>query len=695
MKKTISAGILALASVVLLAQEEQKNDTIPKEHIHLSDIIVKGDFSTDPTFTVQVNNQSEQPVQPKNVADLFQNVEGMNFIKRGNYAIDPSFRASQYEQLNVQYDGGVKAMHACPNRMDPVTTHILPEEVDKIEVIKGPYSVRYGANFGGVINMVTTKPGMKEKGLSGDVKAGFESNGTTYLTSGGLQYVGNKFHLKGNVGYRDFGNYDDGNGDEVPSAFKSTDYALGAGYSPNHKHHIMVHWRESFGRDVLHAGLPMDTDIDDSSIFSFDYYANHLSGVLNQFTVKAYYSSVNHIMSNTLRPSFNMMEAISSVYADTYGGKIEAKWIPNKKLNIFTGVDMFNVKREGAKRVLRKVMNGNPVPNPMWRETDVWQDAYINDLGVFTEGSYRISESIALKAGLRLDFVNSKPESLADNFQHIYGNLNEFNDTNISGHIGLKYASESNHIWELALGRGVRSANMTERYINYFTVGQDAYRYVGNPNLKPEANHQIELGFKNKTRLSDESSFQFNYGFSAYYAMLTDYITAVVNNDLVTPMAPMVKSFVNIEDAYKTGFELFIDTHFTQNWTLGTSLAYVYAKNKYLDESLSLTPPLTAKFNLKYGNNKFMSNLKFRAVATQKEIATSFGETETPGYGVMDLEMVYKPLKGLSVGGAVLNIFDKSYHNHQNFVFKNQADFGMVPINEMGRNFTLFTRYSF
>jgi hypothetical protein len=41
--------------------------------------------------------------------------------------------------LNIQFDGGTKAMHACPNRMDPITTHVIPEEIEKIEIIKGPY----------------------------------------------------------------------------------------------------------------------------------------------------------------------------------------------------------------------------------------------------------------------------------------------------------------------------------------------------------------------------------------------------------------------------------------------------------------------------------------------------------------------------------------------------------------------------
>ncbi|MDG4949774.1 TonB-dependent receptor [Weeksellaceae bacterium KMM 9724] len=679
-----------------IINDQDSIEFLASDKIHLSDIIIKGDFFTDPTFTIEVNNQDKKAVQPKNVADLFQDVDGMSFIKRGNYAIDPSFRASQYEELNIQYDGGVKAMHACPNRMDPVTTHVLPEDIDKIEIIKGPYSVRYGANFGGVINMVTNKPGLGDLGISGDLKAGYESNGNTYLTSAGLKYVANKFHVKGNLGYRDFGNYKDGNGVEVPSAFRSTDYSLGAGFSPSIKHHFMANWRQSFGRDVLHAGLPMDTDSDDSSIFSFDYYADHLEGKIKQVAFKVYYSFVDHVMSNSLRPSFNKMSAVSEVEATTYGGKLEAQYVPNENLKLYLGADMFNVERAGTKYMIKKLdMQGNPIANPSTMETDVWQDAYVNDLGLFVEANYQLKKPLVLKAGLRLDFIESKPELVAENFKQIYGELDTYHDTNFSGHIGLKFSPNKKMIYELAIGQGVRSANMTERYINYFTVGQDRYNYVGNPNLKPEINRQVELGFKNKARLNENSQVKFNYGASVYYSMIENYISAIIDPSLATMTAPDVKTYINVEEAYKTGFELFVDTQFNPRWSFGTSLAYVYAKNKDFDESLPLLPPFTAKFNLMYERDDFGANLKFRALSTQKNLATSFGETETPGYGIWDFEMTYMSIKGLSIGGAVQNMFDKAYHNHQNFSYVNQADFGNVPINEPGRNFSVFTRYSF
>jgi len=137
MKTIFSVLLCALIATISFSQEKKeiKKDTVKR--VKLDEVIVTGKLKTDPIHFIISNNYDKNVVQPKNVADLFNNINGFSVIKRGNYAIDPSFRGSQYEQLNIQYDGGTKAMHACPNRMDPITTHIIPEEIAKIEIIKG------------------------------------------------------------------------------------------------------------------------------------------------------------------------------------------------------------------------------------------------------------------------------------------------------------------------------------------------------------------------------------------------------------------------------------------------------------------------------------------------------------------------------------------------------------------------------
>ena len=87
--------------------------------------------------------------------------------------------------------------------------------------------------------------------------------------------------------------------------------------------------------------------------------------------------------------------------------------------------------------------------------------------------------------------------------------------------------------------------------------------------------------------------------------------------------------------------------------------------------------------------------MQYNIVATQNELAPSFGEISTGGYQTMDLRLGYRPVENWSIGIAGLNIFDKTYHNHLNFAFRNQEGFANVPIKEQGRNFTVFVQYKF
>lgn len=699
--KTLHFVLLyTLFTTISFGQEQNqiKQDSTEQEITKLDEVIVTGNIKTDPVLTVVANNYYEEIVQPKNVADLFNNINGFSVIKRGNYAIDPSFRAAQYEQLNIQYDGGTKAMHACPNRMDPITTHIIPEEIAKIEIIKGPYTVRYGATFGGIVNLVTQKPDYEDYGLHGKVSAGFESNGNSLVNMAQLQYIQEKYDIVANAGYRDFGNYEDGNGTEIPSAFRSTDYGLKLGYNFSDDQRLQAHWRQSFGRDVLHAALPMDTDYDNSSILSLDYKLDNIGEVAKSLTAKAYYSYVDHLMSNNNRPNFTMMEASSAVDAATIGGKLELNWKPLEKLNLFSGLDAMHVARDGGRTRIVKVMNGNTLPMPMTFNDKVWQDSYITDLGVFTEAKYSLNSKTILTAGLRYDNVTSDIQDPADDFAAMY-DLKKRTEHNISGTISIKNRVSDHFTLEAAYGRGVRSANMIERYINHFTVGQDPYEYLGNPNLKAEVNNQFEIGFKGNQPLTNGFN-NFRYETSFYYSFFENYIVGVIDPNITRKFNPMaepknVKVFQNIEEAYKTGFEITAQLDFLENYYFKTEFAYVYTRNKDLYESLPLTPPFNTKFIIGFLKEKFWGNIQYNLVSEQDNISKSFGETETDGYQTLDIRLGVKPIKSITLGVALINAFDEAYVNHLNFSFTNQADFGYTPITEPGRNFSAFLQYTF
>ena len=700
MKTFCSVLLCALITVVSYGQEqkETKKDTTKQKATQLNEVIVTGNLKTDPVLTVVSNNYDEKIVQPKNVADLFNNINGFSVIKRGNYAIDPSFRGAQYEQLNIQYDGGTKAMHACPNRMDPITTHIIPEEISKIEIIKGPYTVRYGATFGGIVNLVTQKPDYEDYGLHGKVSGGYESNGNSLVNLVQLQYIQDKYDIVANAGYRDFGNYEDGNGTEIPSSFRSTDYGIKLGYNFSEDQRLQAHWRQSFGRDVLHAALPMDTEYDNSSILSLDYTLDNIGKTIKSLTAKVYYSYVDHLMTNDKRPSFMMMEAASAVDAVTAGGKIELNWNPFEKLNIFSGLDALHIARDGGRTRLVKVMNGNPLPTPMEFNDKVWQDSYITDIGVFTEAKYSLGANTIFTAGLRYDNVVSDIQDPEEDFAAMY-NLEKRTEHNVSGTVSVKKRVSDKFTLEAAYGRGVRSANMIERFINHFTVGQDPYEYIGNPDLKAEVNNQFEIGFKGNEPLKNGFN-SFKYETSFYYSFFENYIVGIVDESLTRKFNPMLeptnpKVFRNLDQAYKTGFEVMAQIDFLNHYYFKSEFSYVYAKNKDLKESLPLTPPLTTRLSLGINKSKYWANVQYNLVSKQDHISRSFGETATDGYQTLDIRLGVKPIKNMTLGVAVINAFDEAYSNHLNFSFTNQTDLGSIPITEPGRNFSAFLQYIF
>jgi iron complex outermembrane receptor protein len=220
----------------------------------LDEILLSSNPLEDITHSITVVDDIKKGSQPRNAAELFNDINGFSIQKRSAMASEPSLRAFKYEQMNIKFDGATKICPACPNRMDPITSHVIPEEIGKIEVVKGPYTVRFGQTFGGVVNMVTTTP--CEQGLHGSVQAGYELNGENVVTRAEIQYAKEKYDVTFNGEYRDFGDYEDGNGVETPAGFNTVSYSLKTGIGTLLKiTRLQLDWRQKFGKDIDHAGL--------------------------------------------------------------------------------------------------------------------------------------------------------------------------------------------------------------------------------------------------------------------------------------------------------------------------------------------------------------------------------------------------------------------------------------------------------
>lgn len=660
--------------------------------IDLSEIIVDANPFRDISQSIVINDTEKKISQPRSVGHLFKDIQGFGIVKRGAYASEPVFRSFKYEQLNIQYDGGMKIMNACPSRMDPITTHVIPEEIDKIEIVKGPFTVRFGQNFGGIINLVSKNPAKNELGFHGSIEGGYETNGKNLVNGASLVYVDRKFDVQLNGSYRDFGDYTDGNNHEVPSSFRTTDYSVKVGSNPTENQRLQFSWRQSFARDIDHAGLPMDSPYDDSFLAGIDYKFNNISEKISSFTFKTFYAAVDHLMTNENRPSFMATDAKSPVESFTYGGKAEMVFNTSDNSKLFAGIDANLINKKGDRTRIVKIMNGNVLPTPKTFVDKIWQDADLNDIGVFAEEKIKITDYTTITAGVRADFITATLNDPSADFEAFYGGeIKDESEVDIGGNASVKYRRNGFQA-QFAIGRGIRTASITERFINHFNVGVDAYEYVGNPNLKPEINNQIELSFLKKFE-------SFEVGASLFHSFMEDYIYGVVNTNIsrkFMPTTPPIyaKQFINIDKSTQTGFEFNFNMHALEKVSFTSELSYTRAQNEDLDEPLAQIPPFMANLGIKFEENKFWIALNSRMVAKQNRISASFMEEETPGFGTLDLRAGVTPFPNFSIGFAVLNIFDKAYYEHLNYSYKN-SNTSSGHIYETGRNFTTYLKYKF
>lgn len=677
---------------VTLALTPNITINLEQSQIELNEITVKANPLKDISHSIVVNDTEKRISQPRSVGHLFKDIKGFGIVKRGAYASEPVFRSFKYEQLNVQYDGGMKILNACPNRMDPITTHVIPEEIEKIEIVKGPFTVRFGQNFGGIINLVSKNPTKYKSGFHGGVEGGYESNGNNFVTGANLMYVGKMVDVLLNGSYRGFGDYKDGAGTVVPSSFKTTDYSVKLGINPTENQRVQLSWRQSFGKDIDHAGLPMDSPYDDSYLAGLDYKWKDISEKVGGLSTKIFYSYVDHLMTNGGRKNFKMVDAQAPVEAWNWGGKAEIVFTPSENTNIYTGIDANFIKREGNRTRTIKIMKGKKLPKPKEFKDKIWQDAKLNTIGVFTEGKFKIADFYTLTTGIRADFVSSRIDDPAADFLALYnGKIGTKKEINISANAALKYRNEGLQA-QLAIGRGVRTASMIERYINHFGVGIDPYEYVGNPNIKPEKNHQIELSVSKQFKTIE-------LGASVFHSFLTDYISAKVNPNIPRKFMPTTpptisKQFINLDKAAQTGIEFNFNYQPTEKWLFTSDISYTQSKNRDFKEPLPQIPPLMANLGAKYEAKSYWFSLSSRLVGAQNKMAKSFMEKKTPGFGTLDFRVGIKPYKGISLGAAVLNIFDKAYYEHLNYSHRN-SNLLSGRIYEPGRNLTAYLKYEF
>jgi len=688
--QALSAQQEAASTSASESQDKDREAPVVKEEIQ-----VFGEWPVVPA--VRILSRDELPQVPLgDGADLLRGVAGVSVGRMGGHGLEPRIRGLAAGNLNVQVDGAY--VHGgCPNRMDPPTSFATPNAFDEVTVIKGVQSMRFGP--GGTAGTVIFERQVPVFAEATDWRAEIASSYGSWHKDPELGVdaslgIGG-FFLRAQGGVRAFDSYEDGDGDTVRSAFESQHANLMVGYGKAATGQLELGIEAARTDDALFAGAGMDSPEDAADTFRLKLRRGETWIGLVDLRADLYFTAVEHLMDNySLRPLTALMAMRVPSTSDTYGGRASADRKVSEILTLTMGLEY----QENARDALR--FAGANADRVEMLQSVMWPDATLGQGGFFLEGVQNLGtksrlllggrydrfQSSASQADLKPAGMNRSPNQL---YEYYYGyQAEDWSASEWGGLVRYERFLRPKLTLFTGLSRSTRAADTTERYLGSNNMSAPN-RWVGNPQIAPAKNNQLDVGFSSPGQDS-------LWSVTGFVDQVDDFIlrdrahgqTGILQNDNATIYRNVEARLIGMEaeGSYRVGDRL----------QFAGVASWVRGDNRTDDRPLAQIPPLEGWLQLDYGVDRWGAAGLFRWAAAQDRVdddpLTGSGQDygETPGYGVLDLSGRYKIVGSLSLFAGVDNVFNRTYANHLNR--GNLFDPEPVRINEPGR--TLWVRLS-
>ncbi len=388
------------------------------------------------------------------------------------------------------------------------------ENVERIEIVKGPGSVMYGsAAMGGVINIITRKGAGKptatinlEYGswntlkVKGNMSGGLVNNKIGISMSGRTVQQNEDFEV-GEDGTRDNTKYND-------DAF-----SLSLSFRPSNNHSLSLVGQYFNAWNVGTPGATYSPDPDNHKNFTRKYVSVKYSGKSPQINLNwdlSYYYTWNK--SDWVDPEAAWGYTDSITETTTQGIRSNLNFPTYSFGRLALGLDLDFINVESYKIPPAKPWN----PNSSYK-----------NYGVFLEESLKFERFFVL-AGVRYDKFKTKLEET-----YGYTNLpNETKDVSaFSWRTGLKYFLNDSVALRAAIGTGFRAPMAAELLCNYKSSVYGTW--IGNPDLDPEKAITYEGGveFENENAKLELEYFFSNYKDKIVSTQLPDGNYTYINLD--------------------------------------------------------------------------------------------------------------------------------------------------------------------
>ncbi|MBM3237916.1 TonB-dependent receptor [Candidatus Poribacteria bacterium] len=512
------------------------------------------------------------------------------------------------------------------------------DNIERIEIVKGPASVLYGSSvLGGVINIITKKKG--EKGIHCSI--GGETGSWEYWkTRAGL--TGNKgnfdFYISANQssqgeyeakGYGKIGNTEY-NGDAV---------SLRMGYKFLDDHYISLgysYWKQW---DIGRPGPIYDHDPDDYADVKRDNI--DVGYKTENFNAYCYYGK-NKDLSYTSQKAGPGNSIIYFQERKTQGAGIQ-KTFPIAGHRLVAGGQWDRIDFEGWKSV------GQPYePSNKY-----------NSYGAFSEGRFSLlNNKLLLTLGLRYDYFEN--EVLPTRNMTITPRKEDFQ--NITKRGGIVHKITENLRLKGNIGEAYRAPSPLELGSQYQDT-KGVWR-VGNPDLDPEKSLTTDGGIEYSTPLL-KGGFVFFH--TDYKDKITQYYDEPrgINTYKNVPGATIqgVEPNISYDVGVASGLDISIEPFANVTYYTRYSVEDEETIAKY-GSTLLDTPKWAGSFGVKLLQEKWDGRLIAKYMGNQRvqdPKVTGVKIVEKGDFTEVDLKGSYKPIKNLEISVSVENLFDRAY----------------------------------
>lgn len=534
------------------------------------------------------------------IADLIKDVPGVEINTDGSQGIKRvMIRGEDAFRTLIMIDGQrmteQKSMSGTPILIDPA-------QIERIEVIKGPASVLYGADaLGGAINIITKKGGKDT--VQGSVSAGLNSSNNGGSASAQIYGKAGDFRYRLGAAYEKGNDLELAHGKAPGTDFssKAANAYLAYDISPSHTIGLSAdHFDLDFG-----SSSPEFDSLDDfyvkvpswkrTKVGVFDEI-RYVNDYLSKVRTDVFYQKSSKYMDNHVHVGTPAVDVTNDNTADNtlkqIGASVQADWTLGEKLYLITGYDLTYEKLDATTvSDTSHAMGGRA-----FSTVSSWN--YKGDLltqALYASADYQLTDEVTLNAGARYTHVRTTMDR-ADGTKVSMGTTSPLSaqtgketDGRVVFNAGVIWRPVEALALRAAWTQGFRTPLLQERYLDT-TMGQSSSTLKGNPDLKPETSNNFELGarwVKGGATLDA----------SVFYNRASDYITSLY---VGMQGRTAVYQYDNVAKANTVGLEL------AGSYQIGTTgfephVSLTVLRREFKQDGISTTDTGTPRVRATYG----------------------------------------------------------------------------------------------